>query len=82
MPFFTVSASRVQKQTVNFQVEAPSEKALRDMLDSVDLGEIDHRFDDDGEIDSIEYEVNSIEKSEKPTLSFADEDLQDLLGFS
>lgn len=78
MRTYKVAVMRVQTQVVEFTVKAASEKELKSQLDSVDFSEIDHRFDE-GEVDSIEYEVSRVEKTTSGEPSFADDDLQDLL---
>ena len=80
MPFFEVSVTRTQLQSELFTVEAKNKEELKKILERIDFGCIDVRFDE-GEVESIEYEVNSVKEVEKPSgQSFADEDLQELIG--
>ncbi len=80
MPFFQVSVTRHQLQSEEFTVKAENKEALQKILERIDFGCIDERFDQ-GEVQSIDYEVNSVKEVEKPSSqSFADEDLQELIG--
>lgn len=78
MKSYEVTIRRHQTQSVTFTVKSDNEKALRDKLEEIDLGEIDGRFDE-GEVESIEYETTEINRVKGSEASFADEDLQDLL---
>lgn len=79
MKTYKVVVSRTQIQTVEFVVQAENSSLLKSKLEEIDFGEIDHRFEE-GEIESIDYEVRKIFVSKKPLpSSFADEDLQELI---
>jgi len=82
MPLFRVSVTRTQTQSIGFTVEASSQKDLEKKLISIEndcgFSELDHHFDD-GEVDSIDYEVGNITTCKKGYTSFADEDLQGML---
>lgn len=78
--FFKVAISRSQIQTQTFTVEAKSQAELEKALLELDFGDIDYRFDE-GEVESIEYDVDNVCKIKKPIgKSFADEDLQEMLN--
>lgn len=78
MKTFKVNVQRSQIQTQTFVVKAVSKADLEKKLAELDFGEMDDRFDE-GEVDSIEYDVASIEPCKVYGLTFADEDLQDCL---
>lgn len=80
MPNFKVQVTRTQVQTVEFCLEASNKKALEDKLNEIDFGDIDERFDE-GEVVSIDYEVDEIEKiSPSDAFSnFASEELKELI---
>jgi hypothetical protein len=77
--YFKVVISRSQIQTQTFTVEASSQADLEKTLLDLDFGEIDSCFDE-GEVESIEYDVENVCKLSKPRgKTFADEDLQEML---
>lgn len=82
MPKFDVVITRTQTQSQLFTVQANSQKELEQQLEKLDLdgqfAEIDDVFDQ-GEVDSIEYEVFKIKPSKNKAISFASEELQSLL---
>lgn len=80
MPEFKIQVIRTQIQTVEFCVEAASKKVLEDKLNNIDFGEIDERFDE-GEVVSIDYEVEEIEKIAPADAfsNFASEELKELI---
>lgn len=82
MPKFDVVITRTQTQSQIFTVQANNQKELEKQLEQLDsdgqFAEIDEVFDQ-GEVDSIEYEVFKIKPSKNKNISFASEDLQSLL---
>lgn len=82
MPKFDVVITRTQTQSQLFTVQAKNKEELEKKLEELDLegqlAEIDETFDD-GEVESIEYEVFKIKPSKNNSISFASEDLQALL---
>lgn len=78
MKTFKVNVQRSQIQTQMFVVKAVSKADLKKKLAELDFGEMDDRFDE-GEVDSIEYDVASIEPCKEEGDTFADEDLQGCL---
>lgn len=78
--YFKVTVSRSQVQTQVFTVEADNKADLEKTLMELDFGHIDSCFDE-GEVDSIEYDVDNVEQVSKPRgTSFADDDLQEMLN--
>jgi hypothetical protein len=78
--FFKVTVSRSQIQTQTFTIEADNQADLEKTLLELDFGHIDSCFDE-GEVESIEYDVENVCKASKPRgTSFADEDLQEMLN--
>lgn len=78
MKKFKVHVQRTQVQSQVFYVKAESRDELDKKLEEIDFGEMDDRFDE-GEVDSIEYDVASIEPCKEEGHTFADEDLQECL---
>jgi hypothetical protein len=78
MPYFKVNVTRTQIQSQTFVVKAEDQSDLEKKLDELDFGHIDSVFDE-GEVDSIDYEVNEVEPCKKYGSTFADEDLQKCL---
>jgi hypothetical protein len=78
MKTFKVNVTRTQIQSQTFVVKAKSQFDLEMKLDNIDFGEMDSLFDE-GEVDSIDYEVNEVEPCKKYGSTFADEDLQECL---
>ena len=78
--YFKVNITRTQVQTQTFTVKANNQAGLEKTLSEFDFGHIDSRFDE-GEVDSIEYDVVGVCKVSKPRgKTFADEDLQEMLN--
>lgn len=80
MPYFKVNVQRSQIQSQTFVVKADDQSDLEKKLDEIDFGEMDSVFDE-GEVDSIEYDVVDVESCKKRPYkaTFADEDLQECL---
>ena len=77
--YFKVNVTRTQVQTQTFTIKASSQADLEKTLLELDFGHIDSCFDE-GEVDSIEYDVDNVCKVSKPRgKTFADEDLQEML---
>lgn len=56
MKIFRVIVQRTQIQSHTFVVSAKNQSELEKKLDEIDFGEMDEVFDE-GEVDSIEYDV-------------------------
>lgn len=80
MKTFKVNVQRTQVQSQTFVVKAEDQSDLEKKLDELDFGHIDSVFDE-GEVDSIDYEVTEVESCKKRPYeaTFADEDLQECL---
>ena len=80
MPYFKVNVRRTQVQSQTFVVKAEEQSSLEKNLNELDFGHIDSVFDE-GEVDSIDYEVAEVESCKKRPYkaTFADEDLQNCL---
>jgi len=78
MKTFKVNVQRSQIQTQTFVVKAVSKADLEKKLAEFDFGFIDGRFDE-GEVDSIGYDVVSIEPCKEKGHTFASDDLQECL---
>lgn len=75
---FEICVQRTQVQSKVFIVKANSRDDLNNKLQEIDFGNIDALFDE-GEVESIDYEVLCINPTEQEPSSFDDEDLQDCL---
>ena len=78
MKNFKVHVQRTQVQSEVFYIKAESQSDLEKKLDEIDFGEIDSCFDE-GEVDSIDYEVLETKPCRLIPLSFASEHLQECL---
>jgi len=80
MKKFKVHVQRTQVQSQVFYVKAEGRDELEKKLEEIDFGDMDSLFDE-GEVDSIDYEVVETEPCNKGpgVSSFADEDLQEML---
>jgi hypothetical protein len=79
MPKFKLHVQRVQVQSQFFCIESSSQEELEQKLCKFDFGKIDYVFDE-GEVDSINYEVVETKPCEYFS-AFASEDLQQCLNF-
>jgi hypothetical protein len=78
MPNFKVHVQRIQVQSQVFYVKADSKEQLDRKLLDVSFDEMDDRFDE-GEVDSIEYDIVETNPCESCTSTFASEELQEQL---
>lgn len=78
MPYFKVNVRRTQVQSQTFVIKAEEQSDLEKKLNEFDFGHIDSMFDE-GEVDSIDYEVGEIKPCKEEGYTFADEDLQECL---
>jgi hypothetical protein len=74
MSQFRVNVQRTQVQTQTFVVKCDNQSDLEKKLKEFDFGQLDVRFDE-GEVDSICYEVTKVE----PCTSVFIDDLQEYL---
>lgn len=80
MKKFKVHVQRTQIQSQVFYIRADSQEELERKLDEFDFGKIDHVFDE-GEVDSIDYEVIETKPCKLIHPTFGSEDLQQCLNF-
>lgn len=78
MPNFKVHVQRIQVQSQVFYVKADSKKQLEKKLLDVSFDEMDNVFDE-GEVDSIEYDVVETKPCDSLYSTFASEELQEQL---
>jgi hypothetical protein len=79
MPKFKVHAQRTQVQSQVFYVTAASREELEKKLQDVSFDEMDNVFDE-GEVDSIDYEVVETCPCKSGPSTFASEELQEQLN--
>lgn len=78
MKTFKVHVQRIQVQSQVFYVTASSREELEKKLQNVSFDEMDNVFDE-GEVDSIEYDIVDTSPCDSLYSTFASEELQEQL---